>query len=343
VKGDARFTRGKCRTVCAWFTLYARTRRVKAGSACGACTKWRPAIVAFAKSIWAATEGWARASCAFAWTVKSSPWLRAFATAFGAFGSRTKCGPLAASHSAGLSIWCERPLLKSAAGSIATFRALSKRAIRANERALLECASGCTAAFCALAERPLGSNEWPLLIPARGPARGSTRPLCARKRRTRLAAIAAWKRVLTIFAEARSLLFGDACFLGQQQRSLWPARLQLAFSCKPQSVQFVQRKLAKFSRLNVKHQRTVSDAADLLNEVAGGREHFADLAIAAFNKDHFVPGIVAWANLADGCGCGANFLRTGFAFFNGHAPAQALEFVGRKLARDFDDISFFNA
>ena len=56
---------------------------------------------------------------------------------------------------------------------------------------------------------------------------------------------------------------------------------------------------AQVARLLIENQRAVADAANLLNKVADLLEHFAQFAVAALDEHHFVPGIVALADLAD--------------------------------------------
>ena len=57
--------------------------------------------------------------------------------------------------------------------------------------------------------------------------------------------------------------------------------------------------LAQLPRLQVENQRAVTDPPDLLDMVANLLEHLAQLAVAPLDHDHFVPGIVTLAHLAD--------------------------------------------
>jgi hypothetical protein len=56
---------------------------------------------------------------------------------------------------------------------------------------------------------------------------------------------------------------------------------------------------AQVPRLLVQDQRAVADAANFFDKVADFLKHLAQFAVAAFNENHFVPGIVALANLAN--------------------------------------------
>jgi hypothetical protein len=51
--------------------------------------------------------------------------------------------------------------------------------------------------------------------------------------------------------------------------------------------------------LLVEDQRAVADAADFFDEMADFLEHFAQFAVAALDQNHFVPWIVALADLAN--------------------------------------------
>ena len=72
-------------------------------------------------------------------------------------------------------------------------------------------------------------------------------------------------------------------------------------------------------------------------------EHLAQFAVAAFDENHFVPGIVALANLADTGRRGAHLTRTGLATLDGDAAAQNVQLCLGGLAGDFDQVSFFHA
>ena len=121
----------------------------------------------------------------------------------------------------------------------------------------------------------------------------------------------------------------------------WSA--QLAIGSLTQQFQLVRIKLAQVSRLLVEDQWTVADAANLLHEVADFLEHFAQLAVAALDENHFIPGIVALADLADAGRRGANLFRAGLPALNGDARAQQVEFGFAGNPGHFHQIGFFHA
>jgi len=54
-------------------------------------------------------------------------------------------------------------------------------------------------------------------------------------------------------------------------------------------------------------------------------EHFAQFAVAAFDENDLVPGIVSLADLADAGRGGADGGRTGLAAFDGDAAAENVQ------------------
>jgi hypothetical protein len=80
----------------------------------------------------------------------------------------------------------------------------------------------------------------------------------------------------------------------------------LAFGGLAQRFQLLGLEFAQVARLLIEHQRAVADAANLLDEVAYFQEHLAQFAVAPLDENHFVPGIVALADLADAGRGGAN-------------------------------------
>jgi hypothetical protein len=75
--------------------------------------------------------------------------------------------------------------------------------------------------------------------------------------------------------------------------------LELAVGGFAQQLKLLRIELTQIARLLVENQRTVAYAANLFDEVADFFKHFAQLAVAAFDQHHLVPGIVALADLAD--------------------------------------------
>jgi hypothetical protein len=100
---------------------------------------------------------------------------------------------------------------------------------------------------------------------------------------------------------------------------------------------------AQVPRLLVQDQRAVTDAADFFHKVADFLEHLAQFAVAAFDENHFVPGIIALANLANASWGGADRGRTGLAPLNGDAGAQNVQLGLGGLAGNLDQVGFFHA
>ena len=61
-------------------------------------------------------------------------------------------------------------------------------------------------------------------------------------------------------------------------------------------------------------------------------EHFAQFAVAALDENHFVPGIVALADLADAGRGSAHFFGAGLSALNGDARAQQVNLALAGLA-----------
>ena len=68
--------------------------------------------------------------------------------------------------------------------------------------------------------------------------------------------------------------------------------------------------LAEFAGCDVEAERSVADAADLFDVVADLFEHFAELAVAAFDEGDLVPGVVAAADELDLGGSGDDAVAT---------------------------------
>ena len=69
---------------------------------------------------------------------------------------------------------------------------------------------------------------------------------------------------------------------------------------------FFGQQVAEFAGMNVEGKRTVADAFQFLNVVAGLFEHFAHLAVAAFDEGDFVPGVFGFVDELDASGCGTS-------------------------------------
>jgi hypothetical protein len=66
----------------------------------------------------------------------------------------------------------------------------------------------------------------------------------------------------------------------------------LAFGGPAEVVDLFLVEFTDLSRLEIENERSVTDAADLLNMVADFFEHFAQFAVAAFDENYLIPGII---------------------------------------------------
>jgi hypothetical protein len=71
-----------------------------------------------------------------------------------------------------------------------------------------------------------------------------------------------------------------------------------AFGCLTQVLQFFGVELADIAGFEIEDQWAVTDAADLLDVVTDLFEHFAQFAVAAFDQNDFIPGIIDGARRA---------------------------------------------
>jgi hypothetical protein len=74
---------------------------------------------------------------------------------------------------------------------------------------------------------------------------------------------------------------------------------QLAIGGLTEVFEFFGLEFAHFARFNIEDQWTVANAANFLDVVADLLEHLTQFAVAAFDDDNFVPGIVALADFAN--------------------------------------------
>jgi len=123
------------------------------------------------------------------------------------------------------------------------------------------------------------------------------------------------------------------------------ACLQFSRSGKTQLVDLVFIELAEFAGLEVENEWAIAYAADLFYVEADLFEELADLAVAAFDEDDFVPGVIAFADLADLRGGGAHAPGSGAdaAALDDHAAADLVELLFRGGAGDFDEVGLFHA
>ena len=105
---------------------------------------------------------------------------------------------------------------------------------------------------------------------------------------------------------------------------------------------------------DVEDQRAVADAANFFDVVADFLEHFANLAVAALDEDHFVPGIVGLAEKAEAGGGGhdaaliaAGGRRAGLSdlgtAIDHDAVAELVDRRERGFTADFDEVGFLDA
>jgi hypothetical protein len=119
---------------------------------------------------------------------------------------------------------------------------------------------------------------------------------------------------------------------------------QLAVGCFAQIFELFGFQFAYFAGLDVEYERAITDTTDLLDVMADLFEHLAEFAVATFDQNDFIPGVVALANLSDLGGSGVHATRAGlFAIDADAALAQAVKFFLSGFATDFDEISFLYA
>jgi hypothetical protein len=110
-----------------------------------------------------------------------------------------------------------------------------------------------------------------------------------------------------------------------------------------QQRQLLGIKLAQIAGFLIEHQRPVADAANLLDKMADFLEHFAQFAVASLNQNHFVPGIVALAHLADTCRRSAHLRRSRTAALDGNAGTENIELAFGGLSGHFHQVGLFHA
>jgi len=153
--------------------------------------------------------------------------------------------------------------------------------------------------------------------------------------------VALWTALAALLVLERDRL---ASVLRKQFRRFGTPRLEFAGGGKTQGLYLLRFQLAEVAGFDIEDQRSVADATDLLNVVPDLLEHLAQFAIAAFNEDNFVPGIVSFANLAD-AGRGSLDIIAFFrvAALDRDAFAEAVERLFGRLAGNFDEVGFFDA
>ena len=118
---------------------------------------------------------------------------------------------------------------------------------------------------------------------------------------------------------------------------------QLAVCGLAQVIQLFSFELAHFARFNVEHQGAVAYAANLFDVVADLLEHLAQLAVAAFNEDDFVPGVVALADFANLGGRSLHPARARLAALDSHARTEAVELFFGWFAAHLYEVGLLHA
>jgi hypothetical protein len=131
--------------------------------------------------------------------------------------------------------------------------------------------------------------------------------------------------------------------MGGHRRHLLPSRFQLAFRRQAQCLSFLRRQFAKLARLDVKHQRPIAHAANLLDKVPDLLKHFAQLTIAPFNQHHLKPRVVALANRTNLCRRRIYAPRTRLAALDRHAGPQPLKLLLCRPARNLHKVGLFHS
>jgi hypothetical protein len=121
----------------------------------------------------------------------------------------------------------------------------------------------------------------------------------------------------------------------------WLARLTV--SSFAQIFEFLGFQFAHFAWLNVEHQRAVTHAANFLDVVADLFEHLAQLAVAAFNQNDFVPGVVALTDFANLGGRGLHPAGAGLAALDANARTEAIQRFLGGLAAHLNQVGLLHA
>jgi hypothetical protein len=100
---------------------------------------------------------------------------------------------------------------------------------------------------------------------------------------------------------------------------------------------------AELAGLEIQDQRSVADAANLFDVVSDLLKHLAQFAVTALNQHHFVPGVVAAADLANLCRRSLHASGTRLFAIDADTAAEAFDRLFRGFATDFDEISFFHS
>jgi hypothetical protein len=117
----------------------------------------------------------------------------------------------------------------------------------------------------------------------------------------------------------------------------------LALSGPAEQVNLFGRQLAGGASVDVEHERSIGHAANLFDVVAFSGKHLAQLTVAAFDEDNFVPGILSGADQSDARRGGFHFALAWTVFWNGHTAAETLDGLFRRLAGNLDQVRFFYA
>src|SRR5271165_1306762 len=103
---------------------------------------------------------------------------------------------------------------------------------------------------------------------------------------------------------------------------------------------FLLTQLAHLARLDIQHQRSVADAANLLDVMADLLKHLADFTIAPLNENQLIPGILSLANQPYSCRSrqDAAFMRSRLAALDHHSGAQQIQIRLLRSSAHLDEI-----
>ena len=118
---------------------------------------------------------------------------------------------------------------------------------------------------------------------------------------------------------------------------------QLAVGGLAQVFKFFGLQFAHFARFDIQHQRAIANAANFLDMMADLFEHLAQFAVAALDDDHFVPGIVALADLANLRRRSLHPPGAWLSALDSNARTQSVEVIFARFAADFDEVGLFHA
>jgi hypothetical protein len=123
----------------------------------------------------------------------------------------------------------------------------------------------------------------------------------------------------------------------------WFLRAELAVGGLLQIFDLFRIKFAHLARLQIQHKRTIAYAPYLLHEVPDLFEHLAQLAIASFNQNYFIPGVVPLAHLPYLGRSSVHLSGSRPPAINCHTLAQTIQILLGGQSADFYQIGLFNS